>query len=220
MAIKHKGSLEKTGLVVLPDRKIVTKNDGTMQGTVNFKVDRNNEALLPLLESAHPDDGRLELFQRDVTRKTLKTTIMSGSYFGILSDPTPKIVQHPGSGGRDPIETHPDFADFGTEANGAVFDDDTQEFKGFFDKAKTEFYGVRSYLVPNITVNLSYWTYKTPVLRKLMTIKTHLKEVRKPPNVKNWLLTAMPYRQVGSLFQVTEQWMGSGPNGWSETIYG
>lgn len=220
MAIKSKGSLATSGLVVLPNRKIVTKNDGTMTGTVSFKVDRSNEDLLPVIQEVHPDDGRLELFQRDVTRTTLDTTTMSGSYFGIISDPTPKIVQHPGGGGRDPIETHPDFATFGVAANGAAFDPDNDEFLGFFDKAIVEFYGVRSYLVPNVTVNLSYWTYKTPSLRKLMSIQSVIPDVRKPPNVADWLLVGMPYRQVGSLYQITEQWMGSGPNGWSQTVYG
>jgi len=41
----------------------------------------------------------------------------------------------------------------------------------------------------------------------------------KPPNVKNYLLVDMPYRVQGSLYQVTEQYIGSAKGGWNKTIY-
>jgi hypothetical protein len=37
--------------------------------------------------------------------------------------------------------------------------------------------------------------------------------------VKEFLVIDYPYRQVGSFYQVTEQIMGSGPNGFSSILY-
>ena len=102
--------------------------------------------------------------------------------------------------------------------NGARFDPATGEFLGFFDSSNDKF-GVRSYIVPNVMVYLSYWTFRRPAVRNLMSIESSLSGVIKPPNVKNWLLVGMPYREIGKLYQVTEQYMGSGSKGWDRDIY-
>lgn len=219
--MKSKGRLKDLGLVIQPNRKIVEANDFSLSSTVTFEADASRSSLFPPMLSFHPDDNKLLMHNREFTYLTTGRIQMVASYIGISMDPTPYVVQWPGSNGRDPIEVHPDFASFGTEENGARFDPETNEFLGFFDKTKDEFHGVRSYIVPNPVVNLTYWTYRTPNVSREGTIRrTTPQGVRKPPQVKDWLILGIPYRQVGALYQVTEQLMGSGPKGWSKTIYG
>lgn len=223
--MKKYGTLAQQGLVIQPDRTIVGKNDGTLTGDVRFKVDSANEGLLPGINSQHPDDKRLLLHTHKITKKTGKASLIDCSYFGLASDPTDKILQHPGSAGRDPIETHENFTSFAGSPddpkNGARFDEQSGQFLGFFDPEEDELFGVRSYYVPDTSVYLSYWTYSVPRLTKLFSTKSSIPGVKKPPNVKNFLLIGLPYRQVGgaSIYQVTEQWLGSGPKGWSKKIY-
>jgi len=103
--------------------------------------------------------------------------------------------------------------------NGAKFDDDTGEFLGFFDQSIKDLFGVMHYLVPSTMVSLTYWQSTVPSLNKRMSIKSSISGFRKPTDVKNFLLLDIPYRQIGSFYQVTEQYLGSGPDGWSTKIY-
>lgn len=223
--MKSFGSLVARGVVMQPNRKIVESNDYTLNGTVTYEADKNNFFKFPTIGSTHPDDSRLICHNRDFTYLTSNRVQMIASFIGISVDPTPYVVQWPGSNGRDPIETHPNFVDFAgtptTPLHGAKFDPETNEFLGFFDSEEKEFFGARSYIVPNPVVNLSYWTYRTPTVSKEGTIRVSTPSgVKKPAQVKDWLILGIPYRQVGILYNVTEQLMGSGPNGWSKTIYG
>lgn len=219
---KEFGDLVKKGLVIQPDRKVKGKNDGTLEATVEFQVDRSNEKLLPQIYSRHPDDPRLLVYEHEIERNRAGKSTLTCQYIGIATDPTPKIVQFPGASGQDPIETNKNFLEFagslGDEKNGAKFNEDTGQFLGFFDPTNRKF-GTRAYIVPNILVYLSYWTYKVPKIRRQGTIVPNVKEILTPPGVKNFLLVGMPYRQVGLLYQVTEQLMGSGENGWDEDFY-
>jgi hypothetical protein len=222
--LKTKGNLRSRGLVIQPNRKIIEANDYSLTATVIFEADQANKAAFPHLLSSHPDDTRLLLHTREFTFLTTNRMQMVASYIGISMDPTPYVVQWPGNNGRDAIETHPNFEDFagtsGDEKNGAKFDEETGEFLGFFDSSVPEFFGVRSYIVPNPVVNITYWTYRTPQVSREGTIRSSTPSgVRKPSQVKDWLILGIPYRQVGALYQVTEQLMGSGPNGWSKEIY-
>lgn len=219
---KEHGFLRRNGLQIQPDRKIIGKNDGTLEGSIEWVVDRDNEHLLPQIYSAHPDDPRLLVYHQEIVRNMAGKSTLTCQYMGISSDPTPRIIQFPSASGQDPIETHENFGEFAGDKdnpmNGARFDPATGEFLGFFDSSNDKF-GVRSYIVPNVMVYLSYWTFRRPAVRNLMSIESSLSGVIKPPNVKNWLLVGMPYREIGKLYQVTEQYMGSGSKGWDRDIY-
>ena len=221
MATVKKGSL--TRAVAQPDRTVTLKNDYQLEGDVQWTCDSAFESSLPGLFSAHPDDPRLILFQSSITRSRNARTIMSANYIGIAADPTPYQISWPSSGGQDPIETHPNFADFaGTPAsplNGAVFDPENDQFLGFFDNTSNKM-GVSAYLVANPQVYLSYWTYRRPNPNKLFSIRGGLPtNILEPSSVKNWMLIGQPYEKIGELYHVTEQYLGSGPNGWDTDIY-
>lgn len=226
---------------IQPNRRIMEKNDGTMTGSVMFRSDASNVSSFPRTGTPHPDDGRLLLYSREFTFQSIGLVEMKGEYFGIWADPSPYVITWPGAGGRDPIETHPDFATFAGAPttstapdsqgyayglNGAKFRTDNDaapyyyEFIGFTDPAFPEWYGVNGYLVAEPLLYVSYWTAKEPGIPKVGKIRRPPVSVKRPDNVKNWLLIGAPYRQIGDFFQVTEQYKGSGPNGWNEDIYG
>jgi hypothetical protein len=171
--------------------------------------------------SLHPRDTRLVCESLSLTYKTLGKAEIVASYIGLNQDPTIPRVEFAGGSGQDPIETHPDFVKFaGTiddPKNNARFDDETGEFIGFFNG---ELQGVTSYIVPSTIVNLTYYTTSVPSLERVGKIKSSLPNFRRPPNVKNYLLMAMPYRQIANIYAVTEQYLGSGEGGWNKKIYG
>jgi hypothetical protein len=154
----------------------------------------------------------------------LEKVQLVASYFGLVSKKTDPIISYNPNTNKEPLETHPDFQTFaGTQAspiNGAMFDPETGAFLGFFNPAIKELYGATGYLVPSTMLSLTYWQDSVPNLKRRMSIMKEIKGFKKPPDVKDFLLLDMPYRQVGNFYQVTEQILGSGPLGWSKKIYG
>jgi hypothetical protein len=78
---------------------------------------------------------------------------------------------------------------------------------------------VTAYVVPSIIVNYTYYTTVAPKVNRVGRIVSNLPEFNRPPNVKNYLLIAMPYRQIANVYAVTEQYLGSGEKGWNGQIY-
>ena len=222
MALTIKGT-PSGSYTTQPNFGINEKNDGTLEGQVVYKGDRSNLQSFPQIGSAHPTDTRLEAYNREITYLPLEQVTVTVSYFGLTSKKTDPIISYTPNTNQEPITSHPNFADFaGTSAaplNGATFDSETGEFLGFYDQDITDLFGVQFYLVPATMLSLTYWTSEVPSLGRRMTRKPSIPGFRKPSDVKEFLILDMPYRQVGSFYQVTEQIMGSGPNGFSQILY-
>lgn len=221
MSIKIKGKI--VGVQIQPDYTLTEKNDGTIEGTVDFICDISNFASLPRMGAPHPREPRCEIYNRDITYLPLDRVKLTASYFGLIAPKTNPTLAYSPNTDKESIETHPLFQEFGgTKAspkNGAKFDSETGEFLGFYDQTIKDLFGVRHYLTPSTMVALTYWTSSVPSINKRMTIRSSVPGFRKPSDVKDFLLLDIPYRQIGSFYQVTEQYLGSGPNGWSEKIY-
>lgn len=211
------------GVAIQPDFSLTEKNDGTIEGQVNYECDESKFANLPQIGSAHPRDNRAECYNRVITYGRLGKIKLTASYFGLVSATTDKTISYTPNTNTDPITSHPDFSTFaGTKddpVNGAEFDEDTGEFLGFFDPDNTDLFGVENYLIPASLVSTTFWQRSTPTLSKRMTRRANIPGFKKPDDVKEFMLLDTPYRQVGNFYQVTEQYMGSGPNGFSATIY-
>lgn len=207
------------GVVILPNFSLTEKNDGTIEGTVVFETDMSNFSSLPRMGAAHPRDSRCEIFNREITYLPLQKVRLTASYFGLVSAKTEPIISYTPNSDKDPVETHPLFADFATPGNGARFDPESGEFLGFFDKAIKDLYGAAHYIVPSTMVSLTYWQSSVPSLSRRMSIKASIPGFRKPSDVKEFLLLDIPYRQIGSFYQITEQYLGSGPGGFSRKLY-
>lgn len=226
MPLQKKGSVTEfyaDGVAIQPNYSLTEKNDGTIEGNVIFECDVSYFGNLPRMKSAHPRESRCEIYNREITYMGLKKVRLTASYFGLISNKTEPVLAYTPNTDKEPIETHPLFEDFaGTKAspkNGAKFDDDTGEFLGFFDQSIKDLFGSAHYLVPATLVSLTYWQSSVPSLTRRMSIKASIPGFRKPSDVKDFLLLDIPYRQIGSFYQCTEQYLGSGPNGFSEKIY-
>jgi len=221
MAVKKKGN---PSITLQPGFSLTEKDDGTIDGTCVFECDQSLLNFLPQKGAAHPRDSRCEIYSRTITWMGLEKIQMVASYFGLVSSKTNPIIAYTPNTNKEPLETHPLFETFaGTQAspiNGAVFDSETGAFLGFFDQTIKDLFGATGYLVPATMVSETYWQRSVPSLTKRMTIVNSITGFRKPPDVKNFLLLDMPYRQVGNFYQVTKQYLGSGPLGWSKKIYG
>ena len=215
------------GLFIQPNRTISEKEDGTLSGSVLYEGTQGD--FLPNIGSPHPDDTRLELVEGTRTYMPNGKIQLQASYFGLVSSTTTKVISYTGAQGQEAIETHPNFSFFaggngGNGVNGAEFEtevnasgDEYYRFLGFF--GQNAFAGVTSYLTAGTQVSATYWTDKIPKLDNRMTIVQRISGFTTPPDVGNFLFLDSPYRQVGSFYQVTEQYLGSGVAGWNALIY-
>ena len=225
--IKH----GKDTIEMQPNRTISEKEDGTLSGTVTW-IGRQGFGIR--LGTSHPDDKRLEAIERTITYLPLGKQSIQVSYFGIKAYRTESQISYTGAQNQDAIETHPDFELFAgngeSPRNGAQFvteenadGDEYYQFLGFFPfkngGAYNAFTGVSSYLTAGTQVSVTYWTANVPRLKKRMQIFGSIPGFATPPDVANFLLLDTPYRQVGSFYQVTEQYLGSGPAGFNKEIY-
>lgn len=214
------------GAVKQVDSSYVMKNDGTIEASLTFVADVSSTNDFPDIDEDHPDDFRLQCYNKNITYGDGELVTCTCAYFGIEGNKTEPIVSYDGGTNNDPIETHPNFDTLaGTEAaplNGAAFDE-AGLFVGFTGAGAGDLLGAQYYLTPANNVSVTYWTTTKPNLNKRMSIVSSpeigRKTFYKPPNVKNYLLVDMPYRTQGNLYQVTEQYMGSASGGWNRTIY-
>lgn len=206
-----------------PGAEIDVDENGLMTGNAAWEGDA---ALLPLFTPAinvtvHPKNPALVCHHFKVKYAKLGKARVEADFIGLLYDPSIPKVEFAGGSGQDPIETHEKFEEFaGTPEeplNGAQFDADTGEFLGFFEPG--DFQGVRAYIVPSVIVHYSYHTWTAPQVGQVGRIVNTVPNFRKPPTVRNFLLIGMPYRQIGPLYHVTEQYLGSSRKGWNRTIY-
>ena len=95
--------------------------------------------------------------------------------------------------------------------------------KLFCDAPRFHLGGVESYLNPGLSIRRSYWTKKIPDLKEMGTIIDVPDKIRVPATVKNMLVGPTTYRNVGppekAIYQVSEELIGSGPDGINTKIY-
>lgn len=208
-------------LLMQPDWDLIEEEDYSLRATLMYKGDRVNEGKAPKIGDQIFNGLPLFCFSRRRVYNRLQQLTVQCDFIGIERDPSPYKVEFPGGSGTEPIESHPNFSLFaGTFANpkpGSLFDEDTEEFRAFISGNKQ---GVTSYIVPDVRVNLNYWTFRVPQAKRITKeIATSLPGVVPNATVLNYLLTGLIYRQFGRLYQVTEQWLGSGARGWDRQIY-
>ena len=221
------------GLFIQPNRTISEKEDGTLSGSVLWEGARDGAGSLPVIGSAHPDDVRLEMVEATFTFMPNNKVQVQGSYFGLNASTTVKVISYSGAQNQEDLTTHPDFEQFAGDGenplNGAQFetyknslDQEYWDFLGFRlekGKAPNKFIGSTHYLTAGTQVSVTYWTDKAPKLNERMKIVNKISGFSTPKDVKDFLYLDTPYRQVGSFYQVTEQYLGSGIRGWNTDFY-
>ena len=221
-------------MTLQPGASITENDDGTFTGTATFIGDE--EVAGVTIGSSHPYNPRVECTSTQFEGITLGRVKHVASYFGVSND-TRRVSYSAGVASED-IQLHPKFSKFagtpGASKNGAKWvkrtDDlgiDYYEWLGFFngeDGAEGEgdnsLVGVTNYLQPSGTVEVSYYTSRAPKMKRLAVSYNTIKGFTKPQGVKNFLLTDMPYRQIGkSFYQVTETYLASDEKGWNRYVY-
>lgn len=237
---------EERTVIAQVGRTITYQSDGTLEGSVVWKgyssVSDDGTITppsgIPVVAEGgragtnHPDDDRMECYNRTIVYGANGIVTCTAAYFGIENIGGKSDLTFSFSGGvtTEPIETHPDFLTFATEANGAKFDETTNEFLGFTKFTtpglieNTNLMGVESYLTPATNIVVSWWQDKQPRPSKTATWDTNINDLppedfRKPQGVKNFLLMDESYSQVGNFYQVTQSYLGSGVKGWNKDIY-
>lgn len=115
----------------------------------------------------------------------------------------------------------------GTGASGgAVFNADGA-FVQFNKKALNNFFGVQSFLSPRVSYKRTFSSSTVPTYGQTVAY-IYATPRGSPPTVptgRNWILTALSWQNNGNQltdsgqFQVTEEYLSSGPSGWNNVIY-
>lgn len=192
--------------------------DMTIKGAAVWEGDAGKPG--PVIGHRHPKDSRVYCINRKPIGMKANKRQWACQYLGLLQSPTIAIVDHPGGSGQDPIETHPKFSSFagssGNPKNAAVFDEITGEFIGF---GAGNFAGVRSYIVPSVAVNVTWWQSTIPNIGRIgKAVTGFIPNFIPPPGATDLLLLAMPYQQIGPFFKVTASLLCG--ERWNRQIYG
>ena len=142
--------------------------------------------------------------QQDSTSSTGEESIESNKYF-FSGD----------SGGGSSIVT-------AAGAENVIYNDDNS-FAGFSKSAKNNFFGVTSYLNPNLVYRRSFTTSVTATATDLSTvgrIVTATSDFPATISGATWLCVGISYVKRGRAFDVTQDFRSSGENGWNTYIYG
>ena len=237
-------------------RTITYQSDGTLEGSVVWKgysgLSADGTIIpptgIPVVAEGgqagtnHPDDARMECYNRTLVYGANGIVTCTAAYFGIENTTGKSDLTFSFSGGvtNEPIETHPDFTTkiagtVGAPLNGAKFvtNPEADDYGSFIEFPEfttpgaidnNNFMGVESYLTPATNIVVSWWQDTQPKPSKTATWDTNINGVsaddfRKPQGVKNFLLMDESYSQVGNFYQVTQSYLGSGVRGWDKDIY-
>ena len=115
----------------------------------------------------------------------------------------------------------------GTQASaGAVFDADGA-FLYFNKKALNNFFGVVSYLTPQVSYKRVYSAGTAPSASNSELVSHIISSVAgDPPTLpagRNWMFASLNWKNNGNgsvgQYEITEEYRGSGPSGWNNVIY-
>ena len=172
----------------------------------------------------HPKDERLELINFNIVGKKNSKCEITCDYFGLLNTPTKSIWSYYNATNEEPIEAHPDFAEFagseGSELNGANFDPTTGAFLGFSANGGS-FAGVRGYLDGKPTLRKTWYSDKAAdgIDNVMKTFRIPSGMVPGLPSGANALKTNWGNNPIGNFFELWEEYSVSGALGWNPSIY-
>ena len=128
---------------------------------------------------------------------------------------------------NESITLHPKFKEFATPANGAQFDPETGEFKGFFKypvsgaMENEAWIGVTDFLAPGVVWrSITRGGSSAGLLTGIGKVGTPEGPCPAAPGSSTWLYMGGSMSTQGGVTTVRKEWRLSGPRGWNTTIYG
>jgi hypothetical protein len=197
----------------------------TLNGSATFVVTKANAFTRPpKMGDPHPYNKNARILSVSLVGNATHYDY-NVQYFGLSANPSRPIYSYYSSLSEEPIETHPNFADFAGDAatplNNAVFDKDGL-FLGFGDGAGNDLTGVRGYLTGSPAIRKTFFT--TQVFSGLEDIGD-TRQIRAGviPGLssdQNALKTNWSSRPLGlNYYEVTEEFLLSGMGSWNPIIY-
>lgn len=178
---------------------------------------------MPPLGSRHPQFPALELeeIEPDFGRVGLgRFTLVYRGGQQVLGPPVYSIDV---SAGAEDIRTHPDFSSLETAAEnaGGYVEDEDGVFRAF--TAPAQLAGVDQFLLPALTISKRWSSTVIPGGANKVG-KIDMPDGPFPSQVlsgsQNFLKIGFAVDRHGDVYEVWEQWLRSGDQGWSTLIYG
>lgn len=163
--------------------------------------------------TTYQGDGGTSTLQQDGSNSTGEEPIATNRNFNVSMDGAPSIVDL--SGGRATLG----LDGLVTGTGGALFDSDGG-FLYFRKEAQKNFFGISSYLQPNLVYRRSFSTSTTPDLSSVGRIVTASGDFPSVTSGATWLCLGISYQKKGNVFDVTHEFRASDANGWNTYIYG
>jgi hypothetical protein len=117
----------------------------------------------------------------------------------------------------------------GTAASGGAIFDSSGGFVKFSNKANNNFFGVQSFLSPQISYKRIYSKSAPPSPAQNISVSTIFSvPLGEPPTIpsgRNWLLASLSWKNNGNQltnsgqYEITEEYRSSGLKGWNNGIY-
>jgi len=216
----QKGVVSYTERIMVPASVSVVTPTLTSTKSVNSKTLRavsvnvtSSGGGFTEIVTTYQGDGGINTLQQDGSNSTGEEPIATNRNFNVSMDGAPSIVDL--SGGRATLG----LDGLVTGTGGALFDSEGG-FLYFTKNAKYKFFGVSSYLNPNLVYRRSFSTAITPSLTSVGRIVTSTSDFPSVTSGATWLCLGISYQKKGNVFDVTHEFRASGPNGWNTYIYG
>jgi len=221
-----------------------TKNDrGLVQYSVT-KVYLQGNQVTPSIGTTTTKEGKI-LTLVDININTKNGLSEVTSVFVGGDNTIPEYYEAVAQVAEEPIATHVAFtiatAGFGTSiidacggsttegtpaSAGAVFDADGA-FLYFSKKATNNFFGVVSFLTPQVSYKRIYSAGTAPSASNSNLVSHIITNVAgDPPTLptgRNWMFTSLNWKNNGNgnvgQYEITEEYRGSGNSGWNNVIY-
>jgi hypothetical protein len=223
-----------------PDWSVSDDTRGLLESSVKFFTNGYGmPPFLPRRGQTHPIDSRLKCYKVTYNQADNAVGSYTADYIGLKLDPSEGEWEVSSSTSERSIVLHPNFDMFAVEVKGDpakgvltkwkkwVKKDKQNEFVAFFAFAPEDIGGVDSYLYPQTTARVTFYTSSSSTASKVMgslaTTRSSPFGCKNFPSVGgggNWLLTNGSISEYGTIFRVQTEWMLSGGGKpWNKYIY-
>ena len=217
---------DKLGAVVYTEKIMVPANISVVTPTLSSTKSINSRTLRAVsvnvsssgggfteVITTYQGDGGVSTLQQDGSNATGEEPIATNRNFNIGMDGAQSIVDF--SGGRATLGV--DGVVVGT--GGALFDSEGG-FLYFRKNSQYNFFGVSSYLSPNLLYKRSFSTTTKPDLSAVGRIITPSSDFPSVTSGATWICIGISYTKKGTVYDVTHDFRASDANGWNTYVYG
>jgi hypothetical protein len=219
------------GTDLMPESSWEQNKEGLITYTEKNMVLRSATVVTPTLSQTRTIGGQ--------TLRAVSVNVVSGG--GAFTEITVTYQGQEGltlqqdstsSTGEEPIESNKYFFSGDTgggssivtaAGSGNVIYNDDGSFAGFSKNAQKNFFGVTSYLNPNLVYRRSFTTSVTASATDLSAVGRIVTKTSDFPSSvtgSTWLCVGISYVKRGQAFDVTQDFRASGEQGWNTYIYG